>query len=288
MLRALGARNRANGHQACREETNVRENTVKSIWKKGGAAVNGWLGIPSGVAAEGMAQGGWDSLTADLQHGLIDYQAAVSLFQAIATTPTIPLARVPWNEPGIIMKLLDAGAFGIICPMVNSRAECEAFVGACRYAPVGYRSVGPTRANWLHGPEYVKNANDTVLTFAMIETRKAMENLDEILSTPGLDAVYVGPADLGLSLGGEPRGDQTDPKIVDAIQTIVKACKKHKIYAGIHCGSTDYAKKAIGWGFQFTTILADNALLVNAAKATVAAMREGNTTGAKSSGGSMY
>ena len=153
---------------------------------------------------------------------------------------------------------------------------------------MGYRSVGPTRANWLHGADYVKNANDTVLTFAMIETKKAMENLDDILSTPGLDAVYVGPADLGLSLGGEPRGDQTDPKIVDAIQTIVKACKKHKIHAGIHCGSTDYAKKAIGWGFQFTTILADNALLVNAAKATVAAMREGNTTGAKSSGGSMY
>ena len=103
-----------------------------------------------------------------------------------------------------------------------------------------------------------------------------------------LDGIYVGPADLGLSLGGEARGDQTDPKIVDAIQTIVKACKKHKIYAGIHCGSTDYAKKAIGWGFQFTTILADNALLVNAAKATVAAMREGNATGARSSGGSMY
>ena len=268
----------------------MRENTVKSIWKKGGAAVNGWLGIPSAVAAEGMAQAGWDSLTADLQHGLIDYQTAVSLFQAIATTPTIPLARVPWNEPGIIMKLLDAGAFGIICPMINTRAECEAFVGACRYAPAGYRSVGPTRAAWLHGNpvDYVRAANDAVLTFAMIETKKAMENLDDILSTPGLDAVYVGPADLGLSLGGEPRGDQTDPKIVEAIQTIVKACKKHKVHAGIHCGSTDYARKAIGWGFQFTTILSDNALLGNAAKATVNAMREANTTGAKSSGGSMY
>jgi 4-hydroxy-2-oxoheptanedioate aldolase len=270
----------------------VRENTVKSIWKRGGAAVNGWMGIPSSVAAEGMAQAGWDSLTADLQHGLIDYQTAVSLFQAVATTPTIPLARVPWNEPGVIMKLLDAGAFGIICPMINTRAECEAFVGACRYAPAGYRSVGPTRALWLHGGDYVKAANDTVLTFAMIETRKAMENLDDILSTPGLDAVYVGPADLGLSLGGEPRGDQTDPKIVDAIQTILKACKKHKVYAGIHCGSPEYARKAIGWGFQFTTILSDNALLVNAAKAAVSAMREGNVTGAqstgKSAGGSMY
>jgi 4-hydroxy-2-oxoheptanedioate aldolase len=270
----------------------VRENTVKSIWKRGGAAVNGWMGIPSSVAAEGMAQAGWDSLTADLQHGLIDYQTAVSLFQAVATTPTIPLARVPWNEPGVIMKLLDAGAFGIICPMINTRAECEAFVGACRYAPAGYRSVGPTRALWLHGGDYVKAANDTVLTFAMIETRKAMENLDDILSTPGLDAVYVGPADLGLSLGGEPRGDQTDPKIVDAIQTILKACKKHKVYAGIHCGSPEYARKAIGWGFQFTTILSDNALLVNAAKAAVSAMREGNVTGAqstgKSAGSSMY
>ena len=269
----------------------MRENTVKSIWKKGGAAVNGWLGIPSAVAAEGMAQAGWDSLTADLQHGLIDYQTALSLFQAVATTSTIPLARVPWNDPGIMMKLLDAGAMGIICPMINSRAECEAFVGACRYSPQGFRSVGPTRAAWLHGGnpvEYVRAANQTVLTFAMIETRKAMANLDEILSTPGLDAAYVGPADLGLSLGGEPRGDQTDPKIVDAIQTILKACQKHKVTAGLHCGSTDYAKKAIGWGFQFVTVQSDNALLTGAARNTVSAMREGNATGAKSAGGSMY
>jgi 4-hydroxy-2-oxoheptanedioate aldolase len=268
----------------------VRENTVRSIWKKGGAVVNGWLGIPSAVAAEGMAQAGWDSLTADLQHGLIDYQAALALFQAVGTTPTIPLARVPWNDPGIMMKLLDAGAMGIICPMVNSRAECEAFVGACRYAPQGFRSVGPTRAAWLHGNpvDYVRGANDSVITFAMIETKKAMANLDEILTTPGLDAAYVGPADLGLSLGGEPRGDQTDPKIVDAIQTILKTCKKHKIYAGLHCGSTDYARKAIGWGFQFVTIQSDNALLTGAARAAVGAMREGNVTGDKSSGGSMY
>jgi 4-hydroxy-2-oxoheptanedioate aldolase len=269
----------------------VRENTVKSIWKKGGAVVNGWLGIPSAVAAEGMAQAGWDSLTADLQHGLVDYQAAVSLFQAVATTSIVPLARVPWNEPGIMMKLLDAGAMGIICPMINSRAECEAFVGACRYAPQGYRSVGPTRASWIHGGnpvEYVRGANDAVITMAMIETKKAMGNLDEIMSTPGLDAVYVGPADLGLSLGGEPKGDQTDPKIVEAIQTILAAAKKNKIHAGLHCGSTDYAKKAIGWGFQFVTIQSDNALLANAAKSTVGAMREGNSTGAKSGGGSMY
>lgn len=251
----------------------MRENTVRSIWAKGGAVVNGWLGIPSAVSAENMAQAGWDSLTVDLQHGLVDYQAAVGMFQAITTTPTIPLARVPWNEPGIIMKLLDAGAYGIVCPMINSRAECEQFVASCRYSPVGFRSVGPVRATWYGGSDYLKKANETVLTFAMIETAKAMDNLDAIISTPGLDAVYVGPADLGLSLGGEPRGDQTDPKVVAAIDAILASCKKHGVRAGIHCGSTDYAKMVIAKGYQFTTILADNALLNNAAKAVVTAMK---------------
>jgi 4-hydroxy-2-oxoheptanedioate aldolase len=251
----------------------LRENTIRSIWAKGGAAINGWLGIPSGVSAENMAQAGWDSLTVDLQHGLVDFQAAVGMFQAISTTPTIPLARVPWNEPGIIMKLLDAGAYGIVCPMINSREECERFVGWCRYAPVGQRSVGPLRATWYGGPDYLKKANETVLTFAMIETKKAMDNLDAIVSTPGLDAVYVGPADLGLSLGGEPRGDQTDPKIVAAIDAILASCKKHGVRAGIHCQSPDYAKQVIAKGYQFTTILADNALLNAAARAAVAAMK---------------
>jgi 4-hydroxy-2-oxoheptanedioate aldolase len=182
----------------------LRENNLRSIWKRGGAVINGWLGIPSGVAAENMAQAGWDSLTVDLQHDLVDYQAAVSMFQAITTTPTVPMARVPWNEPGIIMKLLDAGSYGIICPMINTRAEAEAFVGACRYAPDGYRSFGPLRATWYAGADYVKGANSTVLAFAMIETTKALGNLDEIMSTPGLDGIYIGPSDLGLSMGRRP------------------------------------------------------------------------------------
>jgi len=257
----------------------VRASNVREIWKKGGAVVNGWMGIPSSIASEAMVQAGWDSLTADLQHGLVDYQTAVSMFQAVSTSSITPLARVPWLEAGIIMKLLDAGAMGIVCPMINSRAECEAFVGACRYAPKGYRSFGPTRALWYAGPDYAKHANDTVITMAMIETKKAMGNLDEIMSVPGLDGIYIGPADLGLSLGGEPRGDQVDPKIVDAIKKILATAKKHKIRAGIHCSSTDYALKMIDWGFQFVTILADTALLANAAKSTVATMRAGNAEG---------
>ena len=257
----------------------VRVNNVRAIWKKGGAVVNGWMGIPSSVASEAMAQAGWDSLTCDLQHGLVDYQSAISMMQAVRTTGAVPLARVPWLEPGIIMKLLDAGAMGIICPMINTRAECEAFVGACRYAPLGYRSVGPTGAIWAHGADYLKHANNECIAMAMIETKKAMGNLDAIMSVPHLDGIYIGPSDLGLSLGGEPRGDQTDPKIVDAIKKILATAKKHKIRAGIHCASTDYALMMIEWGFQFVTILADTALLTNTAKATVAAMRQGSGKG---------
>ncbi len=261
----------------------MRENTVKTIWKNGGAVINGWLGIPSSVAAENMAQAQWDSLTVDLQHGLVDYQAAVSMMQAICTTNTIPLARVPWMEPGIIMKLLDAGAYGIICPMINSRAECETFVGACRYAPAGYRSFGPVRAGWYAGPDYFAHANDTVLAIAMIETKQAVECIDEILTVPGLDGLYVGPNDLAITLGCAPSGTPTDKTVLDAIRRIAEAGKRHGIPAGIHCGSTQMAHEMIAIGYQFVTLLADNAFLAAAAKSAVSEMRTGKA-GPKASG----
>jgi 4-hydroxy-2-oxoheptanedioate aldolase len=263
----------------------VRENRVKTIWKRGGAVINGWLGIPSSVAAENMAQAGWDALTVDLQHGLVDYQAAVGMLQAVSTSNATPLARVPWCEPGIIMKLLDAGAYGIICPMINTRADCEALVAACRYHPQGYRSFGPVRATWYGGSDYYQHANDTILAIAMIETTTAMKNLDDILSVKGLDGIYIGPNDLAITLGCAPSGTPTDKVVLDAIRTILEGAKKHGIPAGIHCGSTAMAKELIGWGFQFVTLLADNAFLATAAKNAVAEMREG--AGA-AKGGSTY
>ena len=259
----------------------MRESNVRNIWKRGGAVVNGWLGIPSGISAENMAQAGWDSLTIDMQHGHVGYQAAVEMLQGISTTSVTPLTRVPWLEQAMIMKLLDAGAYGLICPMINTRAECEAFVGAARYAPQGYRSFGPMRATWYGGADYAQKANETIITMAMIETKKALDNLDDIMSVKHLDGIYIGPADLGLSLGGEPRGDQTDPKIVAAIKKILAAAQKHKLRAGIHCSSPEYALKMISWGFQFVTILNDSALLMNQAKATVATMRAGGKGAAK-------
>ncbi len=246
----------------------MRENTVKKIWQKGGTVVNGWLHIPSSYSAELMTHAGWDSLTIDLQHGPVDYQVAVTMLQAISTTNTIPMARVPWNEPGIIMKMLDAGAYGIICPMINSREEAEAFVGACRYPPLGYRSFGPNRAVIYGGSDYAAQANETIITMAMIETAQALENLDDILSVPGLDALYVGPADLSQSLGGKPGVDFTKPAVADALDKIIAAAKKHGIYAGLHTGSVEYTLKMFEKGFQFSTILSE-ARIMQAATAKI-------------------
>src|SRR5439155_4758953 len=171
----------------------ARENRIRQIWAEGEAVVNSWLGIPAGFSAEVMAHAGWDSLVVDMQHGMIDYSMMVPMLQGISTTGTVPLVRVPWNDPAHIQKALDAGAYGIICPMINNRAEAEKFVGSMRYAPLGYRSSGPIRAALYGGADYHMKANDIVVALGMIETREAMENLDEILSVKGLDAIYIGP-----------------------------------------------------------------------------------------------
>ncbi len=235
----------------------MRENRLKRLWAAGEKTVNGWLAIPNGFSAEIMAHQGFDSLTVDMQHGVVDYQAAVSMLQAISTTDTVPLVRVPWNEPGVLQKVLDAGAYGVICPMINSRVEAEAFVSACRYPPLGSRSFGPIRALLYGGADYPARANDEVLTLAMIETKEAMAALDSILEVEGLDGIYVGPADLSNSLGCTPKFDQEEQPVVDAIRSIIGTAKRHRKFAGIHCGSPAYIKRMWDLGFDYATLLSD-------------------------------
>ena len=251
----------------------MRENRLRSIWKSGGAVVNGWLAIPNSFSAETMAHQGWDSLTIDLQHGVVDYQAMVTMLQAISTTATVPVVRVPWLEPGILMKTLDAGAYGVICPMVNTREEAEKLVAWTHYAPRGTRSFGPVRALLYGGADYPQHANDTIVTFAMIETAQALANLDDILATPGLDAIYIGPSDLSLALGCTPTFDDVDPKAADAIDHILARAKAHGVVAGIHNGSPEAALKRIKKGFQFVTVSSDARLMAAGAQAVVAKMR---------------
>lgn len=254
----------------------MRENKIRTIWGEGGVVLNGWLQIPSAYSAEMMAHQGWDSLTIDIQHGPVDYQVAVSMLQAISTTATIPLARLPWNEPGIIMKLLDAGCYGLICPMVNSRAEAEAFVGACRYPPQGYRSHGPNRALLYAGSDYAYQANETIITMAMIETEEALDNLDEILRVPGLDAIYVGPADLSRSLTGKSEVNFEAAPLAPALDKIIAATKKHGVVPGLHVGSPEQALQLAEKGFQFTTIGSDARLMKGGASQVITAFREGD------------
>jgi 4-hydroxy-2-oxoheptanedioate aldolase len=252
----------------------MRENTLKTIWARGEAVVNGWLSIPSSFSAEVMAHQGFDSLTVDMQHGVIDYQAAVTMLQAISTTSTIPLARVPWNDPAHLMKTLDAGVYGVICPMISTREQAEALVQACNYPPRGFRSWGPVRASIYAGADYGDHANAEVVVMPMIETADALKNLDEILSVPGVDAIYVGPSDLSLALGYKPRLDQTDAGVVEAQKRIVAACKKHGVVAGIHNNSAAYALQMIEQGYQFVTIASDSRLLAVRAAEEVAVVRK--------------
>jgi 4-hydroxy-2-oxoheptanedioate aldolase len=200
-------------HRAPNPETApMRENRLRTLWAQDQAAVNGWLAVPNAFSAEVMAHQGWDTLTIDLQHGVIDYAAMVGMLQAISTTPTVPIVRVPWLEPGIVMKALDAGAYGVIAPMVNTREDAQKLVAWTHYAPQGTRSFGPVRALLYGGADYPAQANRTIVAFAMIETAQALDNLDAILSVEGLDAVYIGPSDLSLALGCKPVFDDVEPR----------------------------------------------------------------------------
>ena len=262
----------------------MRANHLREIWNTGGAAINGWLTVPNSFSAETMAHQGWDTLTIDLQHGMVDYQAMVPMLQAISTTNTVPVVRVPWLEPGILMKALDAGAYAVICPMVNTREDAQRLVAYTHYAPQGTRSFGPVRAMLYGGPDYPQHANDTIVTFAMIETAAALDNLDDILSVEGLDAIYIGPSDLSLALGCTPAFDELDPKAAEAVDHILARAQAHGVVAGIHNGSTEAALKRIAKGFQFVTVSSDARLMAAGAQQVMAKMRAGVVTPAAGSG----
>jgi 4-hydroxy-2-oxoheptanedioate aldolase len=253
------------------------QNKLKALWADGKPTINGWCSIGNPFTAEIMAAQGFDSITIDMQHGALDYSAVLPMFQAMRASGAVLMARVPWLEPGVIMKALDAGAYGIICPMVNSADEAARFVSYLRYPPLGQRSFGPTRVSFAAGANYAGEANDNMLAFAMIETADGMKNLDAIAATPGLDGLYVGPADLTLSLTQgrlAPGFDREEPEMIAALQTIAAACKKNNIRAALHCGTPDYAARAIGWGFNMTTVGGDSRFLAAAAGAAVAGFRK--------------
>ena len=252
----------------------MRKNKLKQMFKEGKPIINGWLQIPCAFSAEVMAHQGWDSCTIDMQHGVIDYPNALSMLQSISTTEVTPLARVNWNEPGQIMKILDAGCYGIICPMVSNRKEAENFVNACLYPSKGYRSFGPIRGLLYGGSDYAKHADNEILKLAMIETKESLEKLDEILDTPNLDGIYIGPADLSLALDEEPGFDKPEStKAYKEITRILAAAKKRNLFSGIHNGSVEYAKKMISKGFNLVTVGSDQRFMSSGAKSVIESIK---------------
>ena len=244
--------------------------------------INTWLSLPNSFVSEAFGKMGWDSITIDMQHGQNDYQSSIPMLQSLTNSSSVPMVRVPWSEPGIIMKMLDIGVMGIIAPMINNKEDCEKFVSYCYYPPIGQRSFGPMRAQLIHGSDYFQNANDNILSFAMIETKEAVSNLNEILSVKNLTGVYIGPADMSSSYGLQPKFDIKEDPIFSNIKLIAKKAQEYNKIAGIHTGSTAYAKEMIELGFNLVTISSDFRAMTTFAQNLINEMKETNINESKS------
>jgi 4-hydroxy-2-oxoheptanedioate aldolase len=237
----------------------MANNRVKELWQRGEPAFGAWLSIPSSLSCEAIARAGYDYVCLDLQHGLIDYPDAAEMLVAINSTAATPFVRVPANDFAAINRALDAGALGIIVPMIHSADEARRAVDACLYPPYGSRSYGPVRASITFGPDYFAKANDMVMCVPMIETKDAVKDIEAIVSLPGVDAVYVGPNDLSLSLGQSPAADN-DGAYKLAYHEVAKQCEIAGVVAGIHANA-GLVSKHRETGFRMITISSDTGLL---------------------------
>jgi 4-hydroxy-2-oxoheptanedioate aldolase len=239
---------------------------MKQMWREGKCVTMGWCSISNSFTAEVMARQGFDALVIDMQHGLTDMTNLWQMLQGVSTTDCVPVVRVAWNDPATIMKALDFGAYGILVPLINTAEDAAKAVAACRYPPVGMRSSGPVRAIHYGGADYVAAANDEIVVMGMIETKEGLANLDAICKTPGLDAVYIGPADLSFALGMPPRADNPDPLHMETCDKILAAAHKAGIKACMHCASAAFAAGAIKRGFDLVMLTSDLASMIAGAR----------------------
>jgi len=252
----------------------MRPNTFKRKLAAGETTVGAWLSIPSGYAAEIVASQGVDAAVVDLQHGMIGLDTALAMLQAVSATNATPLARSGGIDDAQIMRLLDSGAYGVVCPMISTPQDAAEFVAACRYPPVGRRSYGPARGLLYGGPDYVSRANGEIMAVAMIETRAGVDNVQQIAAVEGVDALFIGPNDLALDLGSEPVPESRDPVVVDAIRRIREAGAEAGIPVGIFASTPEAAAARAREGFLWVVPDNDAGLLAKATARGVAAVRE--------------
>jgi 4-hydroxy-2-oxoheptanedioate aldolase len=247
--------------------------SLKTRWKSGAVTLGAWCLIPTSFTAEMAAVSGYDFVCIDVQHGLMGYQTALNMLQAIDTTEALPIVRVPLNEASLIGKFLDSGAMGVIIPMTNSAADVKAAVAACRYAPEGIRSFGPTRADLRDGPKYYTQANNDIVVIPMIETVEALQEIEEIASVPGIDGLFVGPMDLSVTMGLPPGNNDHIPAFAQALERVVKCCRSKGIVAGIFSNSK-FAPIRVQQGFQMVVVAVDSIVLNTVLRADLAKVRE--------------
>lgn len=262
----------------------MRSNRVKELIDGGGFAVNAWVSCDSAYVAEVLSHAGYDAVTIDHQHGMFGLDRVITLLQAVSAGPAMPMVRCSHLDLAEIGKLLDAGAYGVICPSVDTAEQCVELVAACRYPPVGRRSFGPSRGLLYGGPDYVQHANTTVAVWAMIESREALENLEEIVAVPGLDGVYVGPNDLALSLGVSPATSPVAQEVQGALSRVVSVAHSAGVAAGAYCADAQTAAQLVGEGYDLVTPGNDVVLLREGAAQRLAVAR-GNPTGGRADAG---
>ncbi|GIL39072.1 HpcH/HpaI aldolase family protein [Roseiterribacter gracilis] len=251
----------------------MRSNRLRALHAERKLILSAWLSIPSSYAAEVIAHLGFDAVTIDLQHGMIGFDAAVPMLQAISTSNAIPLVRPSRNDPAEIMKLLDAGAYGVICPMISTREDAERLVSTCRYPPTGTRSFGPARGLLYGGMDYLSGADKEMLVLAMIETEVAIANLDAIVATPGLDGIFIGPNDLALALGRSPKPEHDDPFVIERVEHIRKTAAAKGLMTGIFCSGPAGAVQRVQQGFDLITPGNDVMFLRNVLNSAMAEIR---------------
>lgn len=250
----------------------MAKNRLRQRLSAGDKFLNGWVTSGNPLLAEVMANSGFHSITLDMQHGDLHSGNLMAAIQAVASTDTVPLVRVPWNHPPDVMKALDLGAQGVICPLIETAEAAAAFVAACRYPPMGGRSYGPVRAGIRGAAEYYESANAAVLAIAMIETKAGLDNLESILEVPGVDAIFVGPSDLSQSLGMPVGPEWTEGVVFDALRHICTTCAARGVPTGIFTTSVGYAQRMLELGYNFVTAGTDLAYVRAGGVAVVEAL----------------
>lgn len=247
------------------------DDPIRRALDAGKTLSNVWITLGSGLILELAAHAGWDTVTIDMQHGQGDYNNLVTMITAASAANVPAIVRIPHNEPGYINRVLDAGAQGIAAPMINTGEDAQNFANACKYPPIGSRSLGPVRAKLVTQDDYRTIANDWTFCCVQIETQQALDNLDEIMSVDGIDCVLVGPNDLSLSLTKGAELDIASPEMLKALDLVLAKAAEHNVYAWCFANTSDYAWLVAKKGFKIITAGSDSGFIASGAQAALKA-----------------